>query len=412
MTRTRIGTRTGVAAKVDEIPAALGASIKTAVALITVGVVLFGYVTATQREMYVLVGTGVVIYLLVRGPGFVDGLVSYTLSRVMRWRWCFILWSLASLFWIDRGGVSIERVITLIEVHAVGVIFYDAARHCRQARWVLTLAFVAIGVGAALALIGDAPSVGGRLKGMYGDANVLAITALFGLVTFFAGADLGRGVIRKAASHAIAFSMTAAIVASSSLTGIAGLLFLWVLGLSRRSSRGLALAQVALAGAAGGVLIASVRVFRAHWEHTLYRAAAAFVSLTSGASFGESFVKRGRFLREGIDMIGRSPIIGHGLESFRWLSGEQTYAHNTYVDLAVALGLVGVVLYYGFHVNLFLRGVRRRNTRFLPGRFLIFFIPVMLLVDVGSVTYVLKLSNLVLIAMAGWLDRREALEIG
>ena len=362
----------------DQESAPLSFALRISIAGIISGAVLLGYVPATRPYMYAVLAACIVLYFLARGGEFVRAIVSYATADVLLFRWGFVLWALASLFWVGRGGGSAERAVTLVEIHAVGAIMFDAARNLGRARWILEVVFISAAVGALYSLAAGSPMGTSRLEGAYGNPNTLAVTSLVGLAVFYSGIDLGRSAWRCAISHVFAAGLMVAVLASSSLKGIVGLVFIWTLGFLNRGGRRRVSIQLALAVVIWGVLIRSVDVFQVYWDRTFYRAAAALVSVSTSVSFGQSLVKRARFIGKGIDLITRSPVVGHGLDSFRWMSGEQTYAHNNYIDVGVALGLVGLVLFYGFYARLFLGALRVRNRQLPVGRFLLLMIPMMM----------------------------------
>jgi hypothetical protein len=391
-----------------ERSALLPFALKVSIVGIIAGVVLLGYVPATRPHMYAVVGLCLVLYLLARGSALLRAIASYAAADVLLLRWAFVLWALASLFWVGRGGEAAERAVTLIEIHMVGAVVFDAARNLGHARWILAVVFVSTAVGGFYSLATGSLVGASRLEGAYGNPNTLAVTSLVGLAVFYAGIDLGRSAWRRGISHVLAGGLMAAVLASSSLKGLVGLAFMWTLGLLDRAGRRRASIQIALAAAIGGVLVTSVDAFQVYWERTVYRVAAAFVTLSTSANFGQSLVKRGRLIGKGIDLLARSPVFGHGLDSFRWMSGEQTYAHNNYIDLGVALGLVGVTLFYGFYARLFFEALRGSNRQSSVGRFLLIMIPMMMLLEIGAVTYVMKTVSFVLLAAAGWLELQRA----
>jgi O-antigen ligase len=96
------------------------------------------------------------------------------------------------------------------------------------------------------------------------------------------------------------------------------------------------------------------------------------------------------------------------LDTFRWLSGEGTYAHNNVVELGVALGVVGIVLYYGFHFSILGAAARARRSDDFVWRFIAIAVPTLLFLDIAVVSYASKLSTLLLIMSAGWLERNAA----
>jgi O-antigen ligase len=387
---------------------ALRAPLRLAVLGAAVGamaaVTFFGYVPGTQKQMYGVLVLCILLYLLARGEKIGLVAVRYLTSPMMRLRWLFLIWALGSLFWLDRGGGAVERASTLIQIHVVGLLVYDAARHLEGLSRILVVTFFSAAAGIAVAFATGIPQAAGRLEGWYGNPNTLSLVALMGLSVFYAGElrRLGRAVTLS--SLLLSLLLCAGVLASSSVKGAIGLVVLWALALVLRRERPRLLLHAGLAAAIGALLVWRIEILHDYWIRMQYRIAAVALSLLTTASFGASFAKRERFVRRGFDLMASSPVFGHGLDSFRWLSGEQTYAHNNYVDLGVALGLVGLVLYYGFYATILWGTLSRVPIKDPRARFAVLFVVVLAVLDFGAVSYPMKLPSLLLIACAGWLD--------
>ncbi len=81
------------------------------------------------------------------------------------------------------------------------------------------------------------------------------------------------------------------------------------------------------------------------------------VASSAGGSAGEGLRP---YLRDkGIQYIKRNPFIGYGINNFRPLLkddvGFETYSHNTPIELAISIGVLGVFLYYSIFIILFIR---------------------------------------------------------
>ena len=367
-------------------------------------VTVFGYVPGTQKEMYGLLALCVFLYLAARGETV--GLVAcrYLASPTMRLRWLFLVWALGSLFWLERGGGSVARAITLIEIHVVGLVVYDAARYLGALSRILVVTFFSAALGVAVAFAAGVPEASGRLEGWYGNPNTLSLVALLGLSVFYAGEirRLGRAVTLL--SLLLALLLCAGVLASSSVKGAVGLVVLWALAFVLRRERPRILLHAGLTAAIGALLVWRIEVLHDYWIQMQYRIAAAALSLFTTASYGASFAERERFVRRGFDLMAGSPVFGHGLDSFWWLSGEQTYAHNNYIDLGVALGLVGLVLYYGFYATIVWGTLSRVPLKDSRARFAVLIVVILMVLDFGAVSYPAKLPSLLLLACAGWLD--------
>ena len=383
----------------------LSAAIRTSLAGVVLSVMLLGFVSETQPLFYAVLGLSLLVYLMARGEAILKTAVQYLSSSTMVWRWVFLAWAVASLLWASRAN-SLGRVTTLLEIHAVGLVLYDSARHLKATRWVLTLVFVGAAVGATHAMLTGLNSGAARLEGLYSNPNVLAVTLVMGLAAFNAGAGLGRNRLARMVAHGLAIVILAGIVSTASVKGIVGVLCIWVVGLLVWHTRRRIAIQLASVAAMAVLLVPLGTTFQTYWERALQRVSAAAFAVSSQAGVSYSLVERERFVRKGLSLIAESPWAGSGLGSFSWLSGEGTYAHSNPIELGVALGVAGVALYYLLHAIVLYRGVSLRRHRVLAARFAMLFVPTLLVLDLAVVSYAMKLPTLLLIMSAGWIDAR------
>jgi len=381
----------------------LSAAIRASLAGVVLSVMLLGFVSETQPLFYAVLGLSLLVYLMARGRAILSTAVQYLSSSTMVWRWVFLAWAVASLLWASRAN-SLGRVTTLLEIHAVGLVLYDSARHLRATRWVLALVFVGAAVGASHAMLTGLNSGAARLEGLYSNPNVLAVTLVMGLAAFNAGAGLGRSRLARTVAHSLAIVILAGIIATASVKGVVGVLCVWGAGLLVWHTRRRIAIQLASVAAATLLLVPLGTTFQTYWERALQRVSAAAFAVSSQAGVSYSLVERERFVRKGLSLIAESPWAGNGLGSFSWLSGEGTYAHSNPIEMGVALGVAGIALYYLLHAVVLYRGVSLRLHRVLAVRFAMLFVPTLLVLDLAVVSYAMKLPTLLLIMSAGWID--------
>ncbi len=392
------------------LPRLLRVALKASTAGVVASVVLLGYITETQLAFYALIGASLTVYVLARGERLAGALLGYLTSGKILWRWAFVVWAILSLFWTTRGRLSVDRAVTLAEIQVVGLVFFDAARNLGLSRWILNCVFGCTVVAALHAAATEDPTVVTRLSGLYTSPNTLGMFCVIGLAVFMSAGARRRSAAASACMYAAALVLLVGIVGSSSLKGLLGLVLVCGLGATLAASRVRSATFVGVAAGLGTALVVFVKPLRLVWEHALYRAEIAVTTFSTSVGVNESIVERTRFIRKGLDLIGESPVFGTGLDTFRWLSGEGTYAHNNVVELGVALGIVGIVLYYGFHVSILGAAARARRTDDFVWRFIAVAVPTLLLLDVAVVSYASKLSTLLLIMSAGWLERNAARE--
>ena len=77
---------------------------------------------------------------------------------------------------------------------------------------------------------------------------------------------------------------------------------------------------------------------------------------------------RNVFIENGKKWFSEHPILGYGINNYKVLNqsavGRFTYAHNNFIELAVDLGVVGLIAYYSVYVYLIIRLLQlvRENT--------------------------------------------------
>lgn len=59
---------------------------------------------------------------------------------------------------------------------------------------------------------------------------------------------------------------------------------------------------------------------------------------------------------QGMEYFCGRPILGYGLDCYRYLSPFGIYAHNNYIELMVGTGLIGLIIYYSIYVYAFIKG--------------------------------------------------------
>lgn len=109
-----------------------------------------------------------------------------------------------------------------------------------------------------------------------------------------------------------------------------------------------------------------------------------------------SFQTRANLVEEGLRLWEAAPLLGHGLDAFRGLASEDTYAHNNYVELLCDLGLLGTLLFYAIHAQALICASHLHKSLRLCCRV---FLLLMLAADMGYVSYDRKQSVMILMVL-------------
>jgi len=95
----------------------------------------------------------------------------------------------------------------------------------------------------------------------------------------------------------------------------------------------------------------------------------------------------------GLSKFYENPILGVGMNNFRYFFAK--YAHNTYLELVVGLGIIGLVLFYSIHYTIIKKIIFMKTL--ITRRLLIMLVLVILALDFVTVTYLDKLVLLTLL---------------
>ena len=121
--------------------------------------------------------------------------------------------------------------------------------------------------------------------------------------------------------------------------------------------------------------------------------------ITGKGEADHSATLRDTFVQNGKIWFKESPLIGYGVNNYRVLDKEATgfgfYAHNTYIEIAVDFGVVGLVWYYLVYVILVLRLLKTAKNNPLHS-FLLASLVASLISHLGTVSYYGIYQNLLL----------------
>jgi len=127
-----------------------------------------------------------------------------------------------------------------------------------------------------------------------------------------------------------------------------------------------------------------------------------FILTLEGKAYDKSAVERLTFIHEGFLLASHSPFIGHGLNTFRKFFG--LYAHNNYIELFFDVGFIGLSLYYYIYFKLIKNSLTIKSI--LIKRFVLFFLFILLLMDIAFVSYYNKLLLIYLITLSYFITQK------
>lgn len=131
------------------------------------------------------------------------------------------------------------------------------------------------------------------------------------------------------------------------------------------------------------------------------------LSLMTGQGVADSSaLLRAQYIKVGLDAFKESPIVGYGIDNYRYINlretGHLTYSHNNFVDILVGVGGLGFLVYYSYYIKLifdFLKLYFRRNTSMLLNAVAICFL-CLFVIHIAVVSYSDILQNILILFFA------------
>ena len=84
-----------------------------------------------------------------------------------------------------------------------------------------------------------------------------------------------------------------------------------------------------------------------------------------------SILERSGMIRDGARLFLQRPLLGYGLDCFRFASGLGTYSHNNYVEILFGVGIPGIITYYSMYFFPLVKGIKnwiiQNNTNVILG---------------------------------------------
>ena len=345
-----------------------------------------------------------VLAVAVNLPKLIAAVVGHRKDPAAIWVIVMVVWTLVQAPVALSVMRSLEGVTSVAFIYGVPVLLCVSFRDRRSLRmllFVLVLAGLASTVamlttpGAREALAGGARVEASSAAGMEINANEMA--PIMGVCIFSCGyfIVLARGVFLRLAVAASALGIAAGFVVTKSrgaylafpLSVMGAILFLKGAGLKKR----VMVVVISLAAALTGAVVGH---YAGLWQAGIIE---RFQSIfEGGAGSGERYAAwRGyftEFYRSGF--IGRGITQGGYAGAVREYVGYDMAAHNSIVQIAGDLGLVGLVCFFGLHIHLFRR--IRRVTEIWPQFFLLCYLIFIVLAGMTHTNYLSKYYGLTL----------------
>lgn len=328
--------------------------------------------TLVMIAFYNVTPVVILLQLVSFGCAIVDcsGIIEFEAltKKYIIWWVLFIAFFAASYFWEVNKSTYVSMMISIIQVAVVGFTILQYATSKEKTNRLLNTAIVACVILTARFIIQvpfSALSSGrigkyiGEAYGNDGAAMILCYGSLLALIQ-------SRKTQRKLALLILPFMLLALLTGTKLciLTFLVGILCLYIFSSNATGSKIWVVFLILIVGYILFRILMEVPVF---YETIGFRLESLFDVLSSGVKTNKSYYDssevRYLLIKYGFELFKESPILGNGLDSYRFLTPlSGYYAHNNFIELIVDGGITGLVMYYWFPVFCVILIVKKLRT--------------------------------------------------
>ena len=136
----------------------------------------------------------------------------------------------------------------------------------------------------------------------------------------------------------------------------------------------------------GAIMYISIMKIESLYNVLGNRVESMILALTGKTGGDMSTLDRMNFAKDAFRVFKMHPILGVGLDNYRYYNYMKYYAHNNYLELAADLGIIGLLSYYimPFHMMFNSFKNKKNNYNFV---FIFIILLVILLIDIANVSF-------------------------
>lgn len=316
------------------------------------------------------------------------------------WSLAFLFLSAISVMYANNTALAISRLKSVIQVLAFGNLVLPYIRESEDSfKRFLKIFLIAIGfVILRLMLSIPIPTLLGSRLGYTINVNPNTVGYMFSTATLIS-VYLAYFSKRWVLLVLVPVFIFLALLSGSRKVFILlfiGIVLLVLLIQENKKRSFIAAGIVIIMLAAGGIALILIEPLKKIIGQRLIN---MVLQLLGDSTDGSTSIRMDMLI-SGLFMFAKKPIFGWGLGAFTDLGGFETYAHNNYVELLVAVGLVGTLVYYSLCFSIVVQGLKRFFRFEKKGPFVLStaIMTAMLFDQVARVTYTEEFSN-ILIAM-------------
>lgn len=261
------------------------------------------------------------------------------------WGWLFIIICLVSLFWSPYVFTTLSEIIKIIQIILVGTVISSWVDDESKIESIFNMIILS-SIIMSVRILFEVPIHlwGNRFSWIFG-INVNPISMKLAISALLSTYLLIKSENKKKVLYILCIFLLVIIIL---LLGSRRALLIWVLCtlllivLSFRKT----IKPLIISGSL--IIIVYNMIFKIDVFYNIIGSRIISYNNLSTSSSGDNI--RQQLIRLGIDLFKERPILGWGVNNFRYLSGLNMYSHNNYIELLVSLGIVGFLVFYMLHV--------------------------------------------------------------
>lgn len=304
------------------------------------------------KPMFYMGGIIVLIYVVTRPYRVFN-------SKLFMWYSLFMLYTLASVLWSIDPTDSLEKWLYLVVFHLIAICSIAVYGNSSDNLQTLMKLYVFASVILCIVIILDGPLGSNNLRYGWSTTGEQSNTPAMNLASSFAFAFY---FVRKSNTKKlkVLYSVCLALFfVTIFLTG-SRKIFIYILGFitlyALHESKDIKKTVMYICSIIVGLLIASYVLINNEFMYNLVGN-----KIFTDLSEETSAVLRSALKIQAWEYFKSSPLLGHGFYSFDKVSFNGLYAHNNYLEILTGLGIIGLLLYYGFLLSTLLSLWKRKK---------------------------------------------------
>lgn len=324
-------------------------------------------------------------------------------KKYVIWEIFFVFFCALSYFWAINTTTLVSYVISIFQIIMFGTTLILYTKSEKQitniTNYIITSCVILIFrliVTVPVSAWGSGTRIGQYLgsgqSGGYGNTNLTYVLSLGAIFALFKGIES-----KKKKYYILVATFTLFSMLSGSKKSIILLFITLLLTMILTSKNILKFAKM--------LLISSISLlvvwYAIMYVDVLYQSVGfrmeIFISYFNGGETDASTLSRSDFLLQGIEMIKNRPILGVGLDGFRYFNLQRAWAENNFIELLADLGIVGFVIYYYFPISIIVKAIKLKMKNYLKCEIVIVLMACLMFIDTTMVSYANDFLNFYLI---------------